>query len=59
MRVFAEKWLELVNAWKDGREIENISIGDEDSREALIPLLESRSRLLMSFADDDSHWDFD
>ena len=56
MQVFAENWLELVNAWKDGRESVNMSIGDESSREELTQLLEARSRLLMRFADDDSYW---
>ncbi|OWY70207.1 hypothetical protein B7486_15505 [cyanobacterium TDX16] len=59
MQVFSQKWLELVNAWKDGREVEDMSIGDENSREELIPLLEARSRLLMRFVEDDSYWGVD
>jgi hypothetical protein len=56
MRVFAENWLEVVKAWKDGREIENSRIGDPNSQEELGPLLESRATLLMEWADDDSLW---
>ncbi len=56
MRVFAENWLEVVKAWKDGREIENTRIGDPNSQEELGPLLESRATLFMEWADDDSLW---
>lgn len=56
VRVFAHKWLELVKAWQDGREIENIRIGDPTSHEMLRPLLEARAKLLMEWADDDSFW---
>lgn len=56
MRVFAENWLEVVKAWKDGREIENTRIGGPNSHEELGPLLESRATLLMEWADDDSLW---
>jgi hypothetical protein len=35
MRVFAGNWLEVVKAWKDGREIENTRIGDPSAREEL------------------------
>src|SRR6516164_2189363 len=57
MRVFAQNWLEVVKAWKDGREIENTRIGDSSSHEELGPLLESRAKLLMEWADDDSLWE--
>lgn len=56
MRVFAENWLDVVNAWKEGREHENTRIGSQGSREKLGPLLESRAKLLMKWADDDSLW---
>ena len=57
MRVFAQNWLEVVKAWKDGREIENTRIGNSSSHEELGPLLESRAKLLMEWADDDSLWE--
>ena len=57
MRVFAHNWLDLVRAWKDGREIENTHLGDPTSRETLRPLLEARAEMLMKWADDDSLWD--
>jgi hypothetical protein len=56
MRVFAQDWLELVKAWKDGREIENTRIGDPSSRVELQPLLEARAKLLLKWANDDSLW---
>ena len=57
VRVFAQNWLELDKAWREGREIENTRIGDPSSREELGPLLESRAKLLMEWADDDSLWE--
>jgi hypothetical protein len=57
MRVFAQNWLEVVKALKDGREIENTRIGEPRSHEELGPLLESRAKLLMDWADDDSLWE--
>jgi uncharacterized protein DUF4826 len=57
MRVFAQNWLEVVQAWKDGREIENTRIGDPNSHTELGPLLESRATLLTEWADDDSLWE--
>ena len=50
MRSFAKNWLEVVKAWKNGREIENTRIGDQSSHEELGPLLESRAELLMEWA---------
>ena len=57
MLVFAQNWLEVVDAWKDGREIENTRIGNASSREELEPLLESRAKLLMEWANEDSFWE--
>lgn len=57
MRVFAKKWLEVVNAWKNGREIENTRIGALNSHEQLRPLLESRAVLLAEWVADDLLWD--
>jgi len=57
MRIFAKNWLELVTAWKDGRELENTRIAGSSSHEELAPLLESRARLLMEWVDDESLWE--
>ncbi len=57
VRIFAQNWLEVVKAWRDGREIENTRIGDPNESERLGPLLESRAKLLMEWADDDSFWE--
>jgi Domain of unknown function (DUF4826) len=57
MRIFAKNWLELVAAWKDGRELENTRIAGSSLHEELGPLLESRARLLMEWAEDDSLWE--
>ena len=56
MRIIAQKWLEVVNAWKDGREAENLMIEDAGSQDELRSMLESRARLLLEWADDDSVW---
>lgn len=57
MRVFADNWLKVVQAWREGREIENTRIGDSSSHGELGPLLESRATLLMEWANDDSLWE--
>ncbi len=57
VRVFARNWLEVVKAWREGREIENTRIGDPSSHEELGRLLEKRAKLLMEWADDDSLWE--
>jgi hypothetical protein len=57
MMVFAENWLQFIKAWKDGRELENTRIGDPGSHEDLAPLLESRAKLLLEWAEDDSLWE--
>jgi Domain of unknown function (DUF4826) len=57
MRVFAQNWLRVVEAWKDGREIENTRIGDSNSHETLGPLLETRAKLLLEWADNDALWE--
>lgn len=57
MRVFAQNWMELVKARKDGREINRMRIGDPSSHEMLGSLLEARVRLLVEFSDDDSLWE--
>ena len=42
MRVFAENWLHMVDAWKHGRQVENSRIAGSTSLEELAPLLEAR-----------------
>jgi hypothetical protein len=57
MRVFGQNWLEVVAAWKDDREHEDIQIGDPSSHEELGPLLAARAELLLKWADDDLLWE--
>ena len=57
MRVFAQNWLDLVEAWREGRDRESSRIGDSSSRKTLGPLLESRATLLMEWAVNDSLWE--
>src|SRR5262249_55547745 len=59
LRVFAQNWLGVVKAWKEGREHGTARIGDPGSQEELGPLLESRAKLLMEWADNDSLWEED
>jgi hypothetical protein len=59
MRVFAQNWLDVVKAWNEGREIENTRIGDPSFHEELAPLLESRAKLLMEWANNNSLWEQD
>jgi hypothetical protein len=56
MRIFAQNWLDVVEAWKLGKEIENTRIGASQSNQKLGPMLESRALLLMKWADNDSMW---
>jgi hypothetical protein len=57
MRVFSKNWLEMVEVWKKGREVEHTRIAGSTSIAELIPLLVSRARLLADWADDDSLWE--
>lgn len=59
LRVFAQNWLEVVEAWKSGREIANTRIGDWSMRDELEPLLQSRASLLMEWSEDDVLWEVD
>ena len=56
MRVFASNWLKMVEAWRQGRESENVRIAGLRSPEELAPLLETRARILLEWAADDSLW---
>ncbi len=55
----AEHWLELVEAWKTDRDYQGIGISSDLSRPELAKLLESRAKLLMQWANDDSMWEPD
>lgn len=57
VRAIADRWLKLVAMWKDGRDDEELQIGDHHSRLELTPLLEKRAHLLIQWADDDSLWE--
>jgi len=57
MQVFANNWLALVAAWKDGQELDNVRIAGSTSYVQLAPLLKSRAQLLMEWAEDDTLWD--
>jgi hypothetical protein len=57
MRAIAERWLRQVDAWSQGLDCEDIRIAGPCSDRELAPLLETRARLLMDWADDDSLWE--
>jgi len=57
VRAIAERWRDATEAWGAGREYEGLSIGDASSHQELAPLLASRARLLIEWADDDSFWE--
>jgi hypothetical protein len=56
IRVIAERWLKQVEAWSEGRDYEGIRIAGPHSHKELAPLLESRAKILIEWADDDSFW---
>ena len=53
----AERWLKQAQAWNEGREYEGIRIAGPVSHKQLAPLLESRAKLLVEWANDESFWD--
>jgi hypothetical protein len=57
MRVIGQRWLEMVAAWKDGRNFDDAWIAGSSSHDELVPLLEARASLLMKWADDDAVWE--
>ncbi len=57
MRAFAELWLKVADAWNDGRGYEGFQIADGKRHGELAPLLASRARILMEWADNDTLWD--
>ena len=56
LRAIAERWLEVVRAWNEGREYENFSIAGGRQNPELAPLLEARARIFIDWTDDDSYW---
>jgi hypothetical protein len=59
IRAIAKRWLKLVEAWNEGRDYKAIRIPGPHSHKELAPLLETRARLLIEWADDDSLWEND
>jgi hypothetical protein len=57
VRVIAERWRNIAEAWHDGREYEGIRITAPQSREELAPLLATRADLLNEWADTDWLWE--
>jgi hypothetical protein len=56
VRAIAIRWIEVVDAWKAGREYQGFRIAGPHSHEELAPLLESRAKLLLEWVDDESQW---
>lgn len=56
-KAIAERWLEWVQATRQGREHEDLQIGGRHPNLELATLLESRANLLIEFAGNDAHWD--
>ena len=57
LRAIAERWLNVVVAWEDGREYEGFSIAGGHRNLELAPLLESRAKTIIDWTDDDSLWE--
>jgi hypothetical protein len=57
LRAIAERWLEVVGAWKEGRECEGFRIAGGQRNRELAPLLEARATLFIEWADDGSYWE--
>jgi hypothetical protein len=57
LRAFAECWGSYLQACEEGREPENVTIGDSSFPASLAPLLESRAALLLGWAEDDLLWE--
>jgi hypothetical protein len=59
LRAFGRQWQRLVEASKQGQELDDFRIAGDSSPQELSPLLASRARLLLEWADDDSMWELD
>jgi hypothetical protein len=58
VRVIAEQWLKLVEAWREGRDdYDGAYIAGPHSHQELAPLLTTRAKLLIEWTDDDSLWE--
>jgi hypothetical protein len=57
LRAIAERWLNVVGAWDEGREYEGFLIAGGHRNRELAPLLESRAKMFIDWADDDSFWE--
>jgi Domain of unknown function (DUF4826) len=57
VRVIAERWREQAASWTCGREYKGITIAGPRSHSELAPLLSTRAKLLLEWADDDSLWE--
>ena len=57
VKAIAERWLEWVQATRQGREHEDLQLGGPQPNPELASLLEPRASLLIEYADDDSLWD--
>ena len=56
VRVIAKRWLELTAAWQAGRQHPDIKINCPQTQQELLPLLESRAKILLNWANDDTMW---
>jgi hypothetical protein len=57
VRAIAERWLDVVHAWDEGREYEGVMIGGGQRNRELAPLLKSRTKVLIDWTGDDSFWE--
>ncbi|MGH8443938.1 MAG: DUF4826 family protein [Solimonas sp.] len=57
LRAFVRRWSAFVAAEQRGESLEDWCIGDGSRHAELAPMLESRARLLLEWADDDSCWE--
>jgi hypothetical protein len=54
LRAIAERWLDIVRAWDKGREYEGFRIAGGHRNRELSPLLETRAKMFIHWAADDS-----
>lgn len=59
VREFGLRWKEAAAAMAEGRKLEEFTIGVPEHAPTLGPLLASRARTLLDWADDDEIWDGD
>jgi Domain of unknown function (DUF4826) len=57
IRGIAQRWLKIVESWSKGQDYDGIQVSESYSNEALAPLLQSRSELLIEWADNDTLWE--